>query len=71
MNKLVYREKTDHFPANFVLEMNDDDDDDDYDDDNDDDDDDNFYTGYTRFVIYHCSDAYLYFFKNFFFHTAS
>ena len=55
MKKLVYREKIDHFPANFVLEMNDDDD--------DDDDDDNSYTEYTRFVIYHCSDAYLCFFK--------
>ena len=48
VKKVVYHAKTDHFPANYVLEMHYD-----FDDDNKP----NFYTGYTRYEIYYCSDA--------------
>ena len=40
--------KTDHVPANYVLEMHYD-----FDDDNKP----SVYTGYTRYEIYYCSDA--------------
>ena len=41
MEIVLYHGKTEHVPANFVLEMN------------DDDDDDIFHTGNTRFVNYY------------------
>ena len=48
VNKIVYHAKTDHVPANYVLEMH-------Y--DFDDDKKPSVYTGYTRYEIYYCSDA--------------
>ena len=48
VKKIVYQAKTDHVPANYVLEMHYD-----FDDDNKP----SVYTGYTRYEIYYCSDA--------------
>ena len=48
VKKIVYHVKTDHVPANYVLEMHYD-----FDDDNKP----SVYTGYTRYEIYYCSDA--------------
>ena len=48
VKKIVYHAKTDHVPANYVLEMHYD-----FDDDNKP----SVYTGYTRYEIYYCSDA--------------
>ena len=48
VKKIVYHDKTDHLPANYVLEMHYD-----FDDDNKP----IVYTGYTRFETYYCSDA--------------
>ena len=48
VKKIVYYAKTDHVPANYVLEMHYD-----FDDDNKP----SVYTNYTRYEIYYCSDA--------------
>ena len=48
VKKIGYHAKTDHVPANYVLETH-------Y--DVDDDNESSVYTGYTRDEIYYCSDA--------------
>ena len=52
MKKIVYHAKTDHVPANYVLRMHYD-----FDDDNKP----IVCTGYTRYKIYYCSGASLFF----------